>query len=134
MLYHLFTNLLSISYWASLPTKDLVVVIASLVLAIFVLVGLPLIARFILVPLAVLEGLFMSKMWACNGISTDPFHSVGESARAYCGDAGYESYLRTQFGIGHWYIWVGYVCIALYIIWPRIHKMYTEISISISKA
>lgn len=102
-----------ISQWAFMLA--MVLIIAGLAYA------LPPLLRLALVPFILLEGYFMSSLFACGG-------SLNMFSRAYgtqtaCNPLDYSRYLGSNFGFEHWYVLVSYVGLFAFMIWPIFSKI-----------
>ena len=118
MLNKFIQHLMSISSW---PVSQWAFALVMVLLITGLAYALPALLRLALVPLLVLEGYFMSSLFACGG-------SLNMFSRAYgtqtaCNPLDYSRYLGSNFGFEHWYVLVGYVGLAVFMIWPIFSKI-----------
>lgn len=118
MLYKFIQYLISFSSWTA-SQWALAVVVALLIAGLAY--TLPALLRLFLVPFLLLEGYFMSTVFACGG-------SLNMFSRAYgtqsaCTQLDYSRYLGSNFGFEHWYVVAGYIGLAIFMIWPLFSKI-----------
>lgn len=118
MLYKFIQYLISFSSW---PVSQWAFALVMVLLIAGLAYALPAFLRLALTPVLLLEGYFMSTVFACGG-------SLNMFSRAYgtqsaCTQLEYSRYLGSNFGFEHWYVLAGYVGLAIFMVWPLFSKI-----------
>lgn len=70
-----------------------------------------------------LEIYFLTPGFACTRSN---FFTRAQGTQEACSDSGYSKYLDLNFGLNHWYMYVAYAGVVLFMLWPRLRPYRTD--------
>ena len=71
--------------------------------------------RVLLVLPVIVETIYLTPTFAC---ARSQMFTRAPGTQEACGSQEYMNYLAANFGLNHWYAWVAYIGLALFMLWP----------------
>lgn len=119
MLYTMLESLMNVGSWNSAQWG--IFALALVFVGGLVAAKLTQLLRLVLVLPVLVETYFLTPGFACS--RSQMFDRVGDT-QAACNSGQYSNYLDLNFGLNHWYVWVAYTGLAVFMLWPILRGQY----------
>lgn len=121
MLYRMLESLMNVGSWDIAAWGLFALAVA--VVGGLVATKMTQLLRLLLVVPVLLEIYFLTPSFAC---ARSQMFVRAADTQAACNSNAYSNYLDLNFGLNHWYVWVLYAGVALFMVWPLLNRYRTD--------